>query len=214
MQRALLPDYDPSHDVWFKPVCLPETIYQMLAHVDATYDGTERYLTTSGLISTGFVDMVRDQLARNDVPAASMIIEIDERELLRNTRMLGEILRELSTVGVRIAVDGFGAATVSLGWLRDSPINVLKLAGSLVQHFDATPTDRAIAASLVQLAHHLDLHVVAQSVERSETLAIARELGCDSYQGVLFAPPLAPQEVEVLLRWQQSDGPVRTVERR
>ena len=171
-------------------------------------------LTTSGLISTGFVDMVRDELARNDVDAASMIIEIDERELLRNTRMLGEILGELATIGVRIAVDGFGAATVSLGWLRDSPIDVLKLAGSLVQHFDATPTDRAIAASLVQLAHHLDLHVVAQSVERSETLAIARELGCDSYQGVLFAPPLAPQEIEVLLRWQQSDGPVRTAERR
>lgn len=54
-ERALLPDYDPSHDAWFKPVCLPETIYQMLAHVDATYDGTERYLTTSGLSQADIV---------------------------------------------------------------------------------------------------------------------------------------------------------------
>jgi EAL domain-containing protein (putative c-di-GMP-specific phosphodiesterase class I) len=130
---------------------------------------------------------------------------------MRNARMLSDVIRDFDSRGIKVAVDAFGAGTISLAWLRSLPLHTIKLDRSILDRADRSTTDRAIASSLIGLAQQLGLKVVAQGVERAETLQVARELMCNSYQGNLFAPALAPQELEVLLRWQQADGPVRTV---
>jgi diguanylate cyclase (GGDEF)-like protein len=168
-------------------------------------------VTTSGLIASGLTQLVSTEIDLAGVPADVLTFEIQEEDLMRNARMLSDVIRDLDSRGIKVAIDAFGAGTISLAWLRELPLHTLKLDRSILDRADRSTTDRAIASSLIGLAQQLGLRVVAQGVERAETLQVARDLGCNSYQGNLFAPALAPQELEVLLRWQQADGPVGAV---
>jgi diguanylate cyclase (GGDEF)-like protein len=168
-------------------------------------------VTTSGLIAAGLAQLVSREIDLAGVPADLLTFEIQEEDLMRNARMLSDVIRDFDSRGIKVAVDAFGAGTISLAWLRSLPLHTIKLDRSILDRADRSTTDRAIASSLIGLAQQLGLKVVAQGVERAETLQVARELSCNSYQGNLFAPALAPQELEVLLRWQQADGPVHTV---
>ena len=136
------------------------------------------------------------------LPPSSVQLELTESAIMGSAGASLKALRELADLGVRIAIDDFGTGYSNLAYLRHLPIHAIKLAGSFMEGLrdtpDADPADARIVATLVDLAHALGHHVVAEGVEDPEQAQRLRDIGCDSAQGWLFAKPGPPEEIE---RW-------------
>ena len=112
-------------------------------------------------------------------------------------------LAALRALGVAIAVDDYGTGYCSLAYLRDLPVDQLKIDRSFVTDLLEHPRNAAIVRSTVELAHSLDLEVVAEGVEDGATLDALREMGCEWVQGYHFTRPLPP---DALLAWHRDNG--------
>ena len=102
--------------------------------------------------------------------------------------------------------DSFGTGYSSLAYLKRLPVSELKIDRSFVQRMDVDASDRGIVRSTIDLAHHLELSVVAEGVESAEILTELRELGCDYAQGFFISRPLAPDEVPAWAAMQLVDS--------
>ena len=109
-------------------------------------------------------------------------------------------LQRLKDMGVQISVDDFGTGYSALSYLRNFPVDVIKIDQSLVQHLPFNRQDVAIASSIISLAHNLGIKVVAEGVESTDQLAFLRTQSCTSAQGYLFQPPVPAQLLEILMR--------------
>jgi EAL domain-containing protein (putative c-di-GMP-specific phosphodiesterase class I) len=111
-------------------------------------------------------------------------------------------LRRLSEMGVRLAVDDFGAGYSSLSYLRRLPVNEVKIDRSFVEGMATDEGDLAIVRAVVALARHFGLVVVAEGVESERTVSLLEDLGCDVGQGFLFSRPLPFERFEAWLSVQ------------
>ncbi|WP_091652329.1 putative bifunctional diguanylate cyclase/phosphodiesterase [Micromonospora pallida] len=143
----------------------------------------------------GLVRQVRDLLERTGLPPERLQLEITESAMMSTTGEPVHALRTLAEAGVRIAIDDFGTGYSNLAYLRDLPVTELKIAGNFVAGLRGCPTDPAsrtderILASLVSLAHALDLTVTAEGVETAAQAERLRAIGCDAAQGWHFGRP-------------------------
>ncbi|WP_049974699.1 bifunctional diguanylate cyclase/phosphodiesterase [Azospirillum sp. B4] len=144
------------------------------------------------IIAPGFIERVRDCLSRSGVPADRIEIEVTESVMVDSARSL-EVLWRLKRLGVRIAVDDFGTGFSSLSYLRQMPIDTLKIDRTFVQDL---PRDSAIAAMILTLGARLGLEVVAEGVEREEQLAWLVAEGCPVVQGFFIAEPMPARQLE------------------
>jgi diguanylate cyclase (GGDEF)-like protein/PAS domain S-box-containing protein len=117
-------------------------------------------------------------------------LEMTERLLMKNAEENIAVLRKLGREGVRIAVDDFGTGWSSLLYLRQFPIDTLKIDRSFVRDIETDPNDAAIVDAVVAMAHRLNLQTTAEGVETRGQLEALQRLGCDEYQGYLFSKPL------------------------
>ena len=113
-------------------------------------------------------------------------------------------LRQLKALGVRVAVDDFGTGYSSVAYLRQFPIDVLKIDRSFVSGINASVESAALVRMLVQLGKGLGIETLAEGIEDAEQLAGLLAEECDSGQGYLFARPLEPAALEELLHTQRS----------
>ena len=129
---------------------------------------------------------------------------IDSRKLkleLTETLLQGDLDRTVSTMnllkaeGVQFALDDFGTGYSSLHYLKQLPLDQLKIDKSFVHDIASDPNDRAIVSTIVAIAGHLDLDVIAEGVETQEQLAVLRECGCTHYQGYLFGRPMSAERL-------------------
>jgi len=137
-------------------------------------------------------------------------LEMTESLLFHNAEENIAVLRKLGQDGVRIAVDDFGIGYSSLSYLRQLPIDSLKIDRSFVRDIETDPEDAAIIHAVVAMAHSLELQVTAEGVETRGQLDALARLGCDEYQGFLFSKPLpaievaarflAPGELDLVMR--------------
>jgi EAL domain-containing protein (putative c-di-GMP-specific phosphodiesterase class I) len=111
-----------------------------------------------------------------------------------------QVLTVLKQMGLSIAVDDFGTGYSSLNYLKQFPINVLKIDRSFVDGLPDGEQDAQIARAIIAMAHSLNLRVIAEGVETREQLEFLREHGCDEIQGFLLARPLSAQVLEEKLR--------------
>ncbi|GAA3391923.1 putative bifunctional diguanylate cyclase/phosphodiesterase [Cryptosporangium minutisporangium] len=142
----------------------------------------------------GLVDDVVRVLEETGLPAGRLQLELAAGTV---TTLNTAPLERLAALGVRLAVDDVSAGWSQLSLLRELPVDVLKLSGSLVQRLagtDRSAVDDQIIESLVGLSHALGLQVVAEGIESVEQRDRLRELGCDTGQGWYFAPALGPEE--------------------
>jgi diguanylate cyclase (GGDEF)-like protein/PAS domain S-box-containing protein len=150
------------------------------------------------------VGVVRDILDEVGLPPGRLQLELTESAVMESAAEPLETLRALSTMGVRIAIDDFGTGYSNLAYLRDLPVHALKLAGSFVEGLRCSArSDRVgeeIVATLVSLAHTLDLTVTAEGVETAAQAERLRMLGCDAGQGWFFARPMSTERIAGLLR--------------
>ncbi len=151
-------------------------------------------------------DAVRDvalALEHSQIAPRSVQLEITERTALDNDEQARGNLRALRALGIHIAIDDFGIGYSSLGYLRQLPVDVLKLDRVFVDGVAADKVDEAIARAVIALGHALGMRVTAEGVERPEQAACLRALGCDTAQGWHFASAEAAERVEAFLRGEE-----------
>ena len=145
-------------------------------------------LSAPELAETGVVDAIARTLKHSAFDPHRLVIEVTEQTLVADIERAKATLARIRGLGVRIALDDFGAGYSALGYLRDLPaFSILKIDRRLVGGED--PRERAIFESAIALGHSLSMDVVAEGIENTELQALAVELGCDVGQGWLFGRP-------------------------
>jgi diguanylate cyclase (GGDEF)-like protein len=138
-------------------------------------------------------------LRENSIDSDLLELELTESSLMTHARKTISILKRLKGLGIRISVDDFGTGYSSLAYVKRFPIDVLKIDRSFVIDIITNPANAAITTAIIEMAHSLDVRVVAEGVETVEQLDFLRERGCDEIQGYYFAPPLPASEISKLL---------------
>ncbi|MEK1904139.1 MAG: EAL domain-containing protein [Pseudomonas sp.] len=135
-------------------------------------------------------------LEETGVPPACLELELTESILMRDVGETLQILASLKRLGLCIAVDDFGTGYSSLNYLKQFPIDVLKIDRSFVDGLPGGEQDAQIARAIIAMAHSLNLAVIAEGVETQEQLDFLREHGCDEVQGFLFGKPMPAKQFE------------------
>lgn len=130
-------------------------------------------------------------IRRHGVDARRLKLELTETVLQGDLERTVSTMNVLKTEGVQFALDDFGTGYSSLQYLKRLPLDQLKIDQSFVRDIASDPNDRAIVSTIVAIAGHLGLDVMAEGVETSEQLDVLRECGCTRYQGYLFGRPEA-----------------------
>jgi EAL domain-containing protein (putative c-di-GMP-specific phosphodiesterase class I) len=158
-------------------------------------------ISSRQLLQPDLVDTVRGALERNGVDPASLTLEITEGALLQSdVEETKRKLDELKALGVRLAIDDFGTGSSSLGYLREFPLDELKIDRTFIRGMSEDPQDGPVLVrAILGLASALHLDVIAEGIELPEQLSGLRESGCVTGQGFFFANPLMPDEIEFLL---------------
>ena len=135
-------------------------------------------------------------LEETGLPPACLELELTESILMREVHEAMQILDTLKKLGLSIAVDDFGTGYSSLNYLKQFPIDVLKIDRTFVDGLPEGEQDAQIARAIIAMAHSLNLAVIAEGVETHEQLEFLREHGCDEVQGYLFGRPMPATQFE------------------
>jgi diguanylate cyclase len=157
-------------------------------------------LSASDLLDERLPARIVTLLAEHDVPTDCLELEITEHLLMTDPAQVRAVLDDLCRAGLRIAVDDYGTGYSSLAYLRDLPVDELKIDRSFVARIATDERSAAIVSSTIDLAHALDLKVVAEGVELDETLHALDALECDFAQGYHFSRPLPNEAFEPWIR--------------
>jgi diguanylate cyclase (GGDEF)-like protein/PAS domain S-box-containing protein len=134
-----------------------------------------------------------DLLAEHDVAPNQVELELTESMVMANAEQSVRLLGELKSIGARLAIDDFGTGYSSLAYLKRLPIDTLKIDQEFVGDITTDPDDAAITATIITMAHSLQLKVVAEGVETAEQLAFLRAQHCDEIQGYWLSRPLSAE---------------------
>jgi len=134
-------------------------------------------------------------LKKHGVPPSALVVEINETIVAADGGDIGAIAAGLRASGMRVAIDDFGTGGSSLGRLRDTPADVLKIDRSFVARCEIDARARAVVGAIVTLAGEVDLEVVAEGVENALQLAVLESIGCGLVQGYALAHPMPADRV-------------------
>ena len=150
----------------------------------------------------GFVNELRQMLARYEIDPAQLEVEITESLLMEDIAVALENLHAIKQLGVRIALDDFGTGYSSLAYLRRFPFDKLKIDRAFIRELMSTSDARAIVRTILQLARVLGMDTVAEGVEEPAQLEVLGHVGCSAIQGFLVARPMPVESlVDLLARW-------------
>jgi diguanylate cyclase (GGDEF)-like protein/PAS domain S-box-containing protein len=183
-------------------VPLGEMILDMACAQQATWDRVGQGLRTVSvnlsahqLESRTFVPRVIEILARHQLPAPQLCIELTESALIGSGPCAQDSIEDLKALGVTIALDDFGTGWSSLANLRRFPVDVLKVDRSFVAGLGTVDDDTEVVRATIGLGHALHMTVVAEGVETEAQADLLRTLGCDLAQGWLFGRPCHPDDL-------------------
>ena len=147
----------------------------------------------------GFFSAVLQQLDRMGLAASSLCLEITESILVDNLSRVSTILSRFRSMGVRIALDDFGTGYSSLNYLKNLPLDILKIDKTFIDNFREGEAEKEITRTIVTLAHILKLEVVAEGVETQEQFDYLRQIGCNKVQGYYVSRPIPAEEILTFL---------------
>lgn len=142
------------------------------------------------------IQMVEGILQETDLAPEFLHIELTENQIFKNTEVTLEKMGELKTLGVKISLDDFGTGYSSLGYLKNFPIDTLKIDRSFMFDIAKDKDNAAITSTIITLAQNLDLQVIAEGVETEEQLAFLKERNCYVMQGFYFSKPIEAEMFE------------------
>ncbi len=144
------------------------------------------------LMAPRFVDNVKHWLEMAELDPEYLELEITESTILKNIEETIKKLKQLRSMGVKIAIDDFGVGYSSFGYLRQLPVNILKIDRSFVHDMVDHSSSAAIIDGMIKLGHNLNLTIVAEGVENDAQRCFLKELGCDILQGNFISEPVPP----------------------
>jgi diguanylate cyclase (GGDEF)-like protein/PAS domain S-box-containing protein len=157
-------------------------------------------LSTSQLTSAALPDYVFALMREHGIEAGCLEMELTESMMMSDPDLAIAILHRLRGGGVALSIDDFGTGFSSMSYLRQLPVNYLKLDRSFVRNVAVDAKDADLCAGIMALAHKLDMHVVAEGVETAEQHQTLADCDCDLFQGFLFSRPMSEQMATDFLR--------------
>ena len=170
-----------------------------LVHRPGTPFSISVNVSTVQLVQGDFVERVAMALDESGLTADSLVLEITETTLMRDTERSIAALCALRSMGVRIAIDDFGTGYSSLSYLHQLPVDILKIDQTFVAAIETADSEGSLAPAIVSLAAALGLVVVAEGVETEVQADTLRTVGCQLAQGFFFARPMDPDAIVRLL---------------
>ncbi len=138
-------------------------------------------------------------------PADKLLLEITETLLMDDDVRIKDVLSEFRQMGVRLAVDDFGTGYSALSYLREFPVNTLKIDRSFIQDIVSNQSSRKLVETIITMAHGLELVTIAEGVETAEQDALLSELDCNMGQGYHYCRPIAAEQISDLTRIKSPD---------
>ena len=167
----------------------------------------------------GLVSAVGLALAESGIDPRSLVLEVTESALINDAAAALRVVNELKSLGVRIAIDDFGIGYSSLVYLKNFPVDLLKIDRSFVAGLGVDKDDTAIVRSVIDLAHALEIEAVAEGIETRTHLQLLQDMGCGFGQGFLWSPAVPPEDhgdgwrPPAQLRIAQANGSTRPAAR-
>lgn len=159
-------------------------------------------LTMKQLQQGDFIDFLTNIIEETECKVEWIELEVTEDQIMINPDASIEILRQISALGVKVAVDDFGTGYSSLSYLKKLPISKLKIDQSFVRDLPHDEEDAAISKAIVALGQSLNLEIIAEGVETKDQKEFLINNGCENIQGYYYSKPLPAQEIVAIL----SDG--------
>jgi EAL domain-containing protein (putative c-di-GMP-specific phosphodiesterase class I) len=145
------------------------------------------------------VEHVRDALLSEEVDPSMLEVELTEEIFIQNIEHNLNQLSRLHQLGVQLAIDDFGVGYSSLGYLRDFPVDLLKIDRSFITDVTERHDDAVITRAVINLAHNLGIQVVAEGVETEEQLNFLKAHRCNLAQGYLISRPIPAADLQTAL---------------
>jgi diguanylate cyclase (GGDEF)-like protein/PAS domain S-box-containing protein len=157
-------------------------------------------ISSVDLQQLNFIDYIKEVIDSTGIEPNILELEITETVLMESLDTSIVILNQLMDMGIRIALDDFGTGYSSLSYLRKIPIKTLKIDKSFIDNITSSKKEESIINNIIQMAHSLDLKVIAEGVETKEQLSVLKKRKCDYIQGYYFSKPLPAVEIEKLFK--------------
>jgi predicted signal transduction protein with EAL and GGDEF domain len=211
------PDWGPVAPAEFIPVAedsgliheLGAQVIRRAVRESAAWQSTPDFagivvnVSTRQLVDSSEVPTLLNQaIDATGIAPGFVTVEVTESLLIEQLDMALTALSAIRDLGVRLSLDDFGTGFSSLSYLRDLPLDVVKIDRSLIKDIVDIPRAVDIPAAIVQMAHALDLEVIAEGVETIEQASRLQRLNCDIAQGFYFAKPMGPEQLTALLHDQ------------
>ncbi|WP_170309559.1 EAL domain-containing protein [Litorilituus lipolyticus] len=145
------------------------------------------------------VSIIENILKESQLPAKYLELEITEGTVMDSPKKAIETMQQLRAMGIHLSLDDFGTGYSSLAYLKQFPINTLKIDKAFVDDIEQSEQGRNMVATIVTIAHNLDMQVVAEGVETNSQLDFLSTLGCEQLQGFLYSKPLAENKFQQYL---------------
>ena len=152
-------------------------------------------LSVIQLFQTNFANRAMEIIQRYGINPQQLEFELTESVLINSFEQVKPVMQQLRNRGIRFALDDFGTGYSSLSYLTHLPINTLKLDRSFIQNLETSDSDREICRSVISIARHLAMSIVAEGVENAEQARIITELGATSIQGFFYAKPMPGRDL-------------------
>ncbi|MGP3372521.1 EAL domain-containing protein, partial [Escherichia coli] len=136
----------------------------------------------------------------NRLPTRALALEVTESAVMKDRAKVIRVLKALQEMGVHLAIDDFGTGQSSLAYLRELPVNEVKIDRAFIQYIDTNKGDEFITKATIELSHSLGFQVTAEGAENAEGTALLRHYHCDKIQGYFFSKPLVAEE---FFQWRE-----------
>ena len=153
-------------------------------------------ISARDLLDSDFSNYVSKRLEENKVKPEMMCMEITESALMEDPLKAKRTVEELHRLGVSISIDDYGTGYSSLAYVKNLPVNELKIDREFIKNMINNKQDIAIVRSTIELGHNLGLKVVAEGIEREEEMQMLKEFGCDQAQGYLISKALTASDMQ------------------
>jgi len=157
-------------------------------------------LSAKQLIRNDMLGVIKRILKKTNFPPQNLVIELTESLVFDDMRKTPALLKSLRSMGIEIAIDDFGTGYSTFKLLKQLPVDILKIDQMFIQDIINNPADLAITKAIIDVAHALNIRVIAEGVENSEHVELLKELGCDSIQGFYLSQALPRNQISKILR--------------
>ena len=156
-------------------------------------------LSAKELNRRGIVDEIKEALVHSGLKPSNLEIELTERIMLGNKKLSLDILNQIKEIGVSLSIDDFGTGYSSFNYLKNLPVDTIKIDKSFISGIDKDNEKLKITKGIIDMGHNLDINVLAEGVETKKEFDLLESNACDKFQGFFFSKPLPPGKFKEIL---------------